>query len=324
MNRFAAYAWAVVAYNVLVILWGALVRATGSGAGCGEHWPLCNGQVVPVAHEIETVIEFIHRVTSAVGFVMVAALSVWSRRAFAAGHPARRAAAWSFGFMVVESLVGAFIVVRALTGDDSSVARAVVIAAHQTNTLLLLGALALTAWWAQREPAPAARRAALTAALGAGLLGMLLLGSSGAITALGDTLFKPASLADGLRQKLEPGAHFLVQLRALHPIVAAAMGAYVTALGWLVGRSVADGRARRYAVALTALFFAQGGVGLLNLALLAPVAMQLAHLLMADLVWIAFVMLGAQVLTGARQVQSPARPASPVPPAAASAAFPAR
>lgn len=301
MNRFRAYAWWVVVYNILVILWGALVRATGSGAGCGEHWPLCNGQVVPVAHEIETVVEFVHRVTSGVAFAFVVGLLVWAARAFPAGHPARRSAAWSFIFMVIESLVGAFIVVRALTGDDSSVARAVVIAVHQANTLLLLGALTLTAWWAEREGAPAVRGAGLSAALGVGLAGMLLLGSTGAITALGDTLFKPASLGDGLRQKFEPGAHFLVQLRVLHPLVAAAMGAYVTALGWIVGRTVADGQARRYSAALTALFFAQCGAGLVNLALLAPVAMQLTHLLMADLVWIVFVMLAAQALTGARR-----------------------
>ena len=55
------FAWFTVFYNVLVILWGALVRASGSGAGCGNHWPLCNGQVIPVSPGWHTVIEFTHR-----------------------------------------------------------------------------------------------------------------------------------------------------------------------------------------------------------------------------------------------------------------------
>ena len=50
MSRsFARFAGAVLGYNLLVIVWGAYVRASGSGAGCGNHWPLCNGVVVPNA-----------------------------------------------------------------------------------------------------------------------------------------------------------------------------------------------------------------------------------------------------------------------------------
>src|SRR5204862_3551323 len=92
---FVRYAWAVVAYNVAVVLWGAFVRATGSGAGCGNHWPLCNGAIAPQSPTLATIIEFTHRATSGVDLVLVAILAWWAFRAFPRGHPARRGAALS-------------------------------------------------------------------------------------------------------------------------------------------------------------------------------------------------------------------------------------
>lgn len=88
--RFAAFAWANVAYNLLVILWGAFVRATGSGAGCGDHWPLCDGQVIPRAPSTEMLIEFTHRLTSGVALLGAVALLVWAFRAYGRGHRVRR------------------------------------------------------------------------------------------------------------------------------------------------------------------------------------------------------------------------------------------
>jgi heme A synthase len=77
------FAWFVVVYNIAVILWGAYVRATGSGAGCGSHWPLCNGALFPATANTQTTIEFTHRVTSAVSLVLVAILLIlcWRRTA---------------------------------------------------------------------------------------------------------------------------------------------------------------------------------------------------------------------------------------------------
>src|ERR1017187_216536 len=98
--RFARFAWGVLAYNVAVILWGALVRATGSGAGCGGHWPLCNGQVLPSISQIGTVIELTHRVMSGVALILVAAMFVWARKIYPPHHPARRWAAWSLVFIL--------------------------------------------------------------------------------------------------------------------------------------------------------------------------------------------------------------------------------
>ena len=81
-SGFAAYAWAVLGFNLLVILWGAFVRATGSGAGCGSHWPLCNGEVLPRAPALATLIEFSHRLTSGVALLLVIGLVVGAWRGF--------------------------------------------------------------------------------------------------------------------------------------------------------------------------------------------------------------------------------------------------
>src|SRR5829696_8162535 len=110
LGRFAIYAWAVLAYNLLVILWGAYVRATGSGAGCGSHWPLCNGEVVPRAAAAQTLIEFTHRATSGLALLAVVALVAWVFQAFPRRHPARKGAASSLVLILTEAAVGAGLV----------------------------------------------------------------------------------------------------------------------------------------------------------------------------------------------------------------------
>ncbi len=285
-----------VAYNIAVILWGAYVRATGSGAGCGEHWPTCNGEIVPRNPAIETVIEFTHRLTS--GGALVLALAVWiaAFRLWPRGAPVRRAATWTMGFMVVESLVGAAIVLLRMTGQDDSIGRAAVMGVHLINTLLLVGAMLLTAWTAQGRPWPRWRTDRATAMLlGTAMAAMLVLGASGGITALGDTLFPADSLAEGIAQDFSPTAHILLRLRVLHPVLAVTIGGgtIVAALTTAVRHA---GAARVLALLLVSLVIGQLGVGVANLLLLAPVWMQLVHLLMAEMVWIVLVMLAVVAL----------------------------
>src|SRR6266849_5083339 len=109
-RSFAVFAWSVLAYNILVNLWGALVRATGSGAGCGGHWPLCNGDVLPEAPQVATVIELTHRVMSGIALIAVLALFAWAFQAYPRRHSARRWAGWSLMFIVTEALLGAALV----------------------------------------------------------------------------------------------------------------------------------------------------------------------------------------------------------------------
>jgi cytochrome c oxidase assembly protein subunit 15 len=309
-DRLPVFAWGVIAYNIAVILWGAFVRATGSGAGCGSHWPLCNGEVLPRAPQLATLIEFSHRVTSGIALLLVVALAVAVYLQRPRRHPARRAAFWSVLFMLGEAAVGAAIVLFEYVADNASIARALFMASHLLNTFLLLGALALTAR-ALGEPRPAALPAVAgggeRARIALAVAALLLVGASGAVSALGDTLFPAQTLEQALQDDLSPTAHLLIRLRVLHPLLAVGTAIYLLLLCRppAAGRSPprsgagASGAARGPANAITLLVLAQLVAGTANVALLAPVWMQLVHLLIADALWISFVIWAAERLAAA-------------------------
>lgn len=294
---FRRFAWSVLGYDLAVIVWGAYVRATGSGAGCGRHWPTCQGEVIPRSPAVETLIELTHRVTSGLAFLLVVALLVWARRLLAPGHPARKAAALSLAFMVTEALLGAGLVLFGWVARDASASRALAMSLHLANTFALLAALTLTAAWSEGPAGLAPRgRGALPIALALGAGAMLLVGITGAVTALGDTLFPAATLAEGLRQDLDPRTQLLLRLRVVHPPAAVLAGLVLVYGATLAARGSASPRARRAALVLGALVVVQLVAGAVNLGLLAPVGLQLVHLLLADLVWIALVVLAAASL----------------------------
>lgn len=307
LNRFAVYAWGVLAYHLGVIVWGAYVRATGSGAGCGAHWPRCNGQIIPRAPEIETVIEFTHRVSSGLALPLVVALLIWAFRAYPARHRVRTGSVLSLVFLITEGLVGAGLVLFELVADNTSGARAVVVAAHLINTFLLVAVLSLTAWWSTGGPPLRLKSPGRIGwALILGLVGSLLVGASGAVTALGDTLFPAASLAEGIAQDFAPMAHFLIQLRIWHPLIAIATGLYLITLAAVLNAPHYSPVTHTLARVLAALFIVQLSAGALNLLLLAPVWLQMIHLLLADLVWIALILLSASVLVRPEPATAPA------------------
>ncbi len=292
LKRFATAAWLLLAYTVAVVLWGALVRATLSGDGCGDHWPLCNGVVVPVDASRKTLIELTHRVSSGLCWVWTLGMWLLSRRLFVTGHPSRRAAGWSLFFMCTEALVGAGLVLFKMVASNPSTARAAWMSLHLVNTFLLLAALSWLAVSAGRpEGARWVASGRLKRLLGAAAVLVLLVGVSGAIAALGDTLFPSEGLAEGLRQDLSPTAHAFVRLRLWHPLLALLTAVYLTLLApWLL-RQTEHGPRRRLSIALMGLVVAQIAAGLLNVALLAPVWLQLLHLLLADAIWITLVLL---------------------------------
>ncbi|VCU54045.1 Protoheme IX farnesyltransferase [Thermus thermophilus] len=304
-SRLAGYAWGVLLWNVLVALFGAYVRATGSGAGCGAHWPTCNGEVIPRAPQVETLIEFTHRATSGLAFLSVLFLFLWVWRAFPKGHPARLGAGLSLFFMITESLVGASLVLFGWVADNVSPERAVVQMVHLANTYFLLAALALTAWWASGGgPLRLRGQGAVGPALLLGLLALLFLSMSGAVTALGDLLFPVRNSLEALERSLTPGEHFLVRLRVLHPLIAVSVGLYVVFAGYLVAHLRPSSLTRRLAQGLAYLYGAQLLAGLINVALKAPVWMQLLHLLLAYAIWLLFVFLMASSLAqGTRRVE---------------------
>ncbi len=294
-SRYATAAWVFLGYTVLVVLWGALVRATLSGDGCGDHWPLCNGEVVPVAPTSKTLIELTHRITSGLAWIGALAFLIVARRRFPVGHAARRGAFWGFFFMTTEALVGAGLVIFRMVAANPDHARGYWAIAHLCNTFLLLAALALHARWAS-TPGPLRVRGREGALVGLGLLAVLVVGATGAIAALGDTLFPVSSLAEGFAQDLDPASHLFLRLRVLHPLIAIGAAAYLAILG---GALAARGRAKGAAIAVAVLALVQVPLGFLNIALLAPVWLQLVHLLVADGLWIALTLLGATLAAAA-------------------------
>ncbi len=289
--NFTRFAWGVLAWNVLVVLWGAYVRASGSGAGCGSHWPLCNGEVLPVAPRIATIIEFTHRMMSGVAGVLIVALWLWARFCFTRGARARKAATVSLIFLITEVLLGAALVKFHFVDQDQSVGRVIALSLHLVNTLVLLGALALTAWFSRAPVQISAPRSPLVMAA---LPIAVLVSVTGAIAALGDTLFPATSLAQGFHQDFSGTANFLLRLRVLHPTFAILAAAYFVTVAIVVLRSAQQRVATKLAACVLVLALTQLGAGALNLILLAPVWMQITHLLLADLVWISLVLLSVE------------------------------
>ena len=289
------FAWAVVAYNVLVVLWGALVRATGSGAGCGNHWPLCNGQVIPINPTLHTVIEFTHRMmTGGSGFVVMGLL-VWTLRGTMKGQAARVFAVASMLLLLNEAFLGMLLVKLGYVTSNQSVGRVIVLGIHFSNTLLLLGALTLTALMLKTGQ----RWSAIMSSKGQGqgrgvvLLGLaatLVVGVSGSMAALGDTLFPAATLAEAMAQDFAAASPWLLRVRWVHPASAVVAALFVV---WIVAGT--GWQRSRWVVGLLVFQFA---LGFGDILLLAPAWLQIVHLLGADLYWIALLTLAAQRWSG--------------------------
>jgi heme a synthase len=288
------FGWAVVAYNVLVILWGALVRATGSGAGCGNHWPLCNGQVIPHSPRVDTIIEFTHRCMTGGSTFLVIGLLVWTFRGTVKGHAARAFAVASMLLLLNEAFLGALLVKLGYVTGNQSMGRVVVLSIHLSNTLLLLAALTLTARllttgqrWAELRTRKTKKIWALL-----GLGATLVVGVSGSLTALGDTLFPASSLRAAFAQDFAADSPWLLRLRGVHPVSAIVAAGFVL---WLIGQARRAGEGKLAAIVVALLAF-QFALGLGDVLLLAPVWMQILHLLGADLYWVALVALATAVL----------------------------
>src|SRR5271168_4768261 len=290
------FAWAVVGYNVLVILWGALVRATGSGAGCGNHWPLCNGEVIPTSPGVATLIEYTHRAMTGGATITILALLIWTFRATRGRHLARLFAIASTVLLLNEAFLGALLVKLGYVVHDQSLGRFIVLPIHLANTLLLLAALTLTAHFLARE-AGFMDGSVEYRYFGMSLIALaatIAVGVTGSLAALGDTLFPSATFAQALAQDWSQSSPWILRLRWMHPAASLLAGLFVLGIVWLSGARQ-EGANRKLANVVLGLMLSQFALGILDVLLRAPNWMQIAHLLGADLFWAALVVLAARI-----------------------------
>lgn len=298
LSRFANFAWFVVGYNILVIIWGAFVRATKSGAGCGSHYPLCNGEIVPLNPTIATVIEFSHRATSGLALIFVLILLVWAFRKFQKNDPVRRAVVLSFIFILIEAAIGAFLVLFELVAHDVSIKRALSMSAHLVNTLILLFFLTLTAFYASggAKILLFGQHKTRAVSFGTGALLTILVGMSGAVAALGNTLFGGHAAANLPQTDAPVLLAVFHQLQLWHPFLSILTSVFLVGVAQTFRAGKFGLWTRRFADATLTLVFIQLIFGALTLGFLAPIWMQLIHLLLAVLLWIAYILLGVSVL----------------------------
>lgn len=303
LDGLSKFAWFVLGYNILVILWGVFLRASKSGDGCGRHWLTCHGEVIPSAPEIKTAIEFSHRVSTSIAGILIIVLVGWT---FARWRSRNNKQNWltfanaliSLLFVVVEGLLGAGLVLTGNTAENLTPERPIWMAGHLINTLILLAFLTFTARYASGG-APLHRSAnrKYKAAVWVGVISIMLVGITGSIAALASLVFPSATLVEGIAMDFSPTSNLILRLRFLHPLIAILSSVFIVFLvGWLAKESGKDPKVVLWSNVLSILVLVQIGVGAVTLLLLAPILLQIFHLLMADAIWVSFVMAAASFL----------------------------
>ncbi len=300
-NAFTKFAWFALAYNLVVILWGVFLRASYSGDGCGQHWLTCGGEAIPTAPQLKTAIEFSHRITTVFAGSVVVVLAVWAFLKRRTQKYVAFFAAMSLLFIVIEGAIGGGLVLTGNTAANWTPSRPYWTAGHLINTFILIAFLAVTAWSASDSRKFRSDISNKSIGLGvAGTFALFFVGVTGSMAALTTMLFPAETLSQGISMDFDPASHPLLRLRIFHPISAiiAAIGVLFIS-GWVRANSgVSD--AQWWAKTTSVLVLLQIAFGAATLLMLGPIVMQLGHLLLADLVWIAFVLMFANHLNGSQ------------------------
>ena len=305
-KRFVTYAWLLLAYNLLAVGWGVFVRAAKYGDGCGNHWPLCDGDSTPLNGPLARIIESSHRISTGILGPLTIVLAIWAFRAFPKGNLVRPLSIAVLFFTLLEGLIGMVLVKYGLVVNNESGLRAVVGSFHVLSTYMLLGSLAGCAIvGAGIQKIRFKNQGVAGWLLGGGFLGLILLGASGAISALGHQL-RPD--ADVLKAAFEQTTFWMVRVQPLHPLLSVTVGLYLVLVAGLIQHLRPDSKVSEAAKWMVAILGAQVLVGVANIWLKAPVLMQIIHLVMADLNWVSLVALSCFALAdGIEPVE--ARPA---------------
>jgi heme A synthase len=284
----------LIPFTVVVILWGSFVRLSGSGDGCGQSWPACNGQLVPDTHNPKTAVEYFHRLSSGLCLLLTAAGCIAVVRSPQLTTGTKTWAKICLGSMILETLLGASLVLLGLVAYNTSQARLLLMGFHLANTCILLGAMLLTRLSFHEHPThkgfPNSQDSSQTLfkALGKGwvtLFCLMLLVMSGSWAALADTLFPARSLLIGLIQDFSPDSHIFIRLRIIHPILAITFAIWSAKTCFQINRTHKSKLFRVY----LSLLGLQVLVGARTLTALHPLHLQLTHLTLALSLWLTLV-----------------------------------
>jgi len=286
INKLSLYGLFV---SVLSIIAGAIVRATGSGDGCGSSWPTCNGEIIPKFETSSELIEFSHRSVS--GVLLIITLIIFVKSFNNEVPTLQKRIIWSLTFFVLlEALIGAVIVIYEWVGMNSSVPRIIAVPLHLVNTFGLLGAYTLL--FHLTKNSKTTLNNFFDRGFKIGLLLFLLSGATGSIAALADVIFPSESFLTGLAEDFHTNSEVLTRLRILHPIVATGLSLYLY--------SEANRLQNEYQVItknIKLLILLGVLLGVSNVVSNIILPLSILHLLMADLLWIFYVYKSAEKIT---------------------------
>lgn len=285
---FSRFLKILIIYTLLVILWGAWVRISHSGDGCGDTWPLCQGRLIPEAEQQKTWVEYTHRLMSGLYGLFVLGLYLWGKKVYTTLHPARKAGLFTLLFMCTEALLGAKLVLFKLVGTDSSFFRLFAISLHQINSLLLMGSTLV--WMLQSQlPLSSTHGNSFHFKKLSYIWLVILIATTGAWAALASTLFPTSSLAQGWAEDLSAHSHFLLKLRIVHPLLALIAGTCIAVFFWRRYQSASSPELQKKALQNSVFFSVALVFGILTLLMLSPIWMKLAHLAIAHGIFISIV-----------------------------------
>lgn len=275
---------ALIGYTIVIIVWGAWVRISGSGAGCGEHWPLCNGEAIPFGSSHKTWIEVSHRYSTAVFGIAVVLLCALARKITTQHNLHRIGAYCVLVFTILEALIGRLLVVRGYVDQDTSISRLIIMPLHLVNTSLLLASEVFTARMLlpdyQRKLAISKTKGVVTIIF---LCLLLTLLTSGAIASLGSHLLPSHGIFEGLQADLNTDSHVAVRLRPLHLVFGLSVFVLTALVAWYEPHVLKPllklQSFRRFLSTMCALVL----LGILTVVLLSPVTLKLAHLTVANI-----------------------------------------
>ncbi len=263
--------YALWIYTLVVIAWGAWVRISHSGNGCGDHWPLCNGEFIPSLADKKTLTEYSHRLTSGLyGLFVFYIFYFFQKKENSHYGTQTKKLSWALLiFMIIEALLGALLVKQNLVTVNDSIYRLFVMSMHQVNSLLLAGTTYLL-YLSLNEKTKSLLVLKWTKLIAF----FLIVASSGAIAALASTLFPTVSLWEGIVKDFSSDSHIFVKLRALHPFLALSIMSFVI-------YSLTKKNENILALKLFIAVF----VGVITLLTLSPIWLKLTHLMLAHYLW---------------------------------------